>query len=703
MELLKTNKRTYRIILIVIALVMVIMSLNHGITGDEDDASAYGKAIISYMTTLGDDTTALHMPEALDKDHILHLYGGAFDMMTGVAHKILPFINEFTLRHILNALMGFLGIFFAGRIILLFSNYRAAIIVSLLMFSFPFFLGHSMNNPKDVPFAAANIMSIYFIIRFWQAYPNAKKKDYAYLILSIALALNIRIAALLLFAYSGLWMLMSIMPNWKEGLKKLVSIKSALIFAGLCIASYSIAVLFWPFALQDPINNPFVALDTFSNLQISLAQTWEGLRVRSAELPWYYIPKSILITSTYLFLIGLVMAAVFIYAKRKDKKIWLILFVAFTGFFPVAYVVIKDANVFHLWRHILFVFPSLAIIAAFGWESLIANFENHKNKFLKVAPLILFVAFMLEPLIFIAKTQPNEVNYFNAFVGGPKKAYQEYEFDYYYNGLKPSIDYFIDNVAKKLKPTDSIIVTTNASHLLACYLVDYPNVRVEYNRYYELNEAQWDYNILHKALVPQAKLNSGSWLPEKHTLYTATMLDLPLSAVIKRPSTENLKASQLFKQGQFAEAIIAYKAYLKEDPINIGMQKALAKAYMQNQQNDEAYELIKNVQTKEPDDLEAKQILGILSLQKNDPNTAIQMFSQIIQANPQYLNAYYYLGNAQQNLGQFNEALKSYNMASRVPQLTNSCYKAMGDIYKHLGNEEQAQKLYNLMQNIPAQ
>ena len=263
MEQLKTNKNIYRITLLIIGLLMVLMSFNHGITGDEDDASAYGKAIISYMATMGDDTTALSMPEYLDKDHILHLYGGAFDMIAAVVHKIVPFMNEFTLRHILNALMGFLAIFFAGRIVLLFSNYRAATIASLLMFLFPFFLGHSMNNPKDVPFAAAYIMSIYFIIRFWRAYPEVKKKDYAFLILSLALALNIRIAAFLLFAYLGLWLVLSLMPNWKENLKKVANFKTVAVFIGVCISAYIIAILFWPYALQDPINNPFIAPGNF--------------------------------------------------------------------------------------------------------------------------------------------------------------------------------------------------------------------------------------------------------------------------------------------------------------------------------------------------------------------------------------------------------------------------------------------------------
>ncbi len=700
---MKSFKNIYRILLIVIAVTMATMSLNHGITGDEDDASAYGKAIISYMTTLGEDTTALSMPEYLDKDHLLHLYGGAFDMTAATVHKVLPFMNEFTLRHILNALMGFLAIFFASRIVLLFSNYRAATIVALLMFLFPFFLGHSMNNPKDVPFSAAYIMAIYFIIRFWQSYPAVKIKDYAFVILSIALALNIRIAAFLLFAYLGLFMVVSILPNLKENLKKILNLKTALTYIGICIAAYFIAVLFWPFALQDPLNNPFVALDTFSNLDISLAQIWEGTKIASAELPWYYVPKAILITSPYVFLLGLILFGVFIFSMRKEKHFYLILFVAFTGFFPILYVVYKSSNIFHLWRHILFVFPSIAIIAAIGWERLIAFFEAKEKPVLKFAPLVLLALMLLEPLYFVAKHQPNEVNYFNAFVGGPKEAYYNYEFDYYYNGLKPSVDYFIENVAKKTPLTDTVVLTTNAHHLLRCYLVDYPNVKIKYNRYYELNTSEWDYNILHKALVPLEKLTSGSWLPEKHTLYQNNMMDLPLSALIKRPSNEDIKGNAFLSQNKIPEAIESFKKYLTQDPMNTSIRKSLGNAYLQVSDIENAYNNLKYAYDKEPTDLEAQYLFGTISIRKNDFATAANLLTQVTNTNPQFLPAYLQLGIAQKGLGQVNEALSSLNSASRSPQIAAMAYKLMGDIYMQQGNTEQANKLYQLSKAGKAQ
>src|SRR5690606_39318493 len=122
------------------------------------------------------------------------------------------------------------------------------------------------------------------------------------------------------------------------------------------------------------------------------------------------------------------------------------------------YIIYQHSYVFHLWRHVLFIFPGMAIIAGLGWEYFIQKFDTHRSKFLQWAPVGLLVVLLLNPLIFIAKTQPNEVTYFNQFVGGPKQAYYNYEFDYYYNGLKPSADYLEENVIKKTPPQDSLII-----------------------------------------------------------------------------------------------------------------------------------------------------------------------------------------------------------------------------------------------------
>src|SRR5690606_25823563 len=192
--------KAYLLSLAAIFLLMGIMSFWFGLSGDEVDMNEYGKAILNYFTSFGADDTVFHMPKHIDRDGVLMYYGGFFDLVCAVVNKFSP-LAEYTTRHILNAWAGFVAIYFSARIVALLTDKRLATLCVWLMFLSPFFLGHAMNNPKDIPFAAAYIMAVYFIIRFFERFPTTNWKDYFWLILSIGIAINVRVAGILLIPY----------------------------------------------------------------------------------------------------------------------------------------------------------------------------------------------------------------------------------------------------------------------------------------------------------------------------------------------------------------------------------------------------------------------------------------------------------------------------------------------------------------------
>ena len=101
-------KTTFIIIAVVIGLLLPILSLSSGNSGDEDTWQ-YPQAlrIYNFYTSFGQDTSYKSVPE-------MNPYGMWFDTLTVVAVKIFKIENYATMRHILNALMGFLAILFAG-------------------------------------------------------------------------------------------------------------------------------------------------------------------------------------------------------------------------------------------------------------------------------------------------------------------------------------------------------------------------------------------------------------------------------------------------------------------------------------------------------------------------------------------------------------------------------------------------------------
>jgi len=318
-----------------------------------------------------------------------------------------------------------------------------------------------------------------------------------------------------------------------------------------------------------------------SNFKVSLGQLYEGAKVPSDELPSDYLIKSFIITNSYVLLIGLVLIALFILGLRKNKNAAAIYFVLFTGLFPLFYIIYQKANVYHAWRHVLFIFPSLAIMSAGGWYMLSEYLAKRKMKYgMAIAGLLL-----LEPAYFIANTYPNTITYFNAFAGGVEGAYGNYEMDYYYNSIKQCTDWFRKNELPKYKSTDTIVIVSNAFHIMKQYLGDIKNVKLDYVRYPQRNQKQWDYAIFHIALIPEEEIRAGTWLPGS-TVYKATSKGQVLSAVIKRPSYDDLKGFDALQKNQADSALNYFNVYMKADPNNVEMLQMLSNIYHQLHRDD---------------------------------------------------------------------------------------------------------------------
>ena len=559
---------------------MTVMSFSYGLSGDEVDMNEYGKAILKYFASFGADKTVFNMPKEFDRDGVIQYYGGFFDLICAIVNKFSPFA-EYTTRHILNAWAGFLAILFAAKIAGRSFGKQAGTLCTWLMFLSPFFLGHAMNNPKDIPFATAYIAAIYFTIKFFEHLPKPSVKDYVLLILSIGITIDVRVGGILLIPYLFVFAgLIFFVNKWfrNEPADLKIFVKPLLIVA---VAGYLAGSLFWPFGQLNPISNPLTALHEMSNFKVSIAQLFEGTKVPSSELPGNFLIKSFLITNSYVVIIGILLMLLFIFSIRKQKYAPAVYFVLFTGVFPIFYIIYTKANVYHAWRHVMFAFPSLAIAATGGWYCLNNYLANRNFKYgMAIAAVLL-----LEPLSFIITSYPNTVCYFNSFAGGVKGAYCNYEMDYYYNSLKQDVDFFKKNVLPTLKPTDTVIIGSNAAHLLLQYFKENKNVRILYVRFPERDQKNWDYSIFHIALIPDEEIKARTWMP-RNPLFVAQLSDCPLSALAKRPSYDDIKGFEALKENKVDTALTYFNNYMKADPNNVEMLNMMANIYHQLHRDD---------------------------------------------------------------------------------------------------------------------
>lgn len=563
-----------------IFILMTVMSFKYGISGDEVDMNEYGKAILKYFTSFGSDQTVFNMPKEFDRDGVIQYYGGFFDLLCAIVNKFSP-LEEYTTRHILNAWAGFVAIFFASKITGKLLGKQAAVFCSWLMFLSPFFLGHAMNNPKDVPFATAYIAAIYFTINFFEHLPKPKIKDYIALILSFGITIDIRVGGILLipylFVFAAIWY---IIKSWFQS--ETVEIKNFLKPLGIAaILGYLAGSIFWPYGQKNPISNPLTALSEMSNFKVSILQLYEGTKVPSSELPGNYLIKTFSMTNTYAVLIGLILGFVLVFGQFKKKYAPTLLFILFTGLFPIVYIMYSKANVYHSWRHVTFAFPSLAIFATFGWHALSERLNASKFKYgMAIAAITL-----LEPIYFISSSFPNTVCYYNQLAGGVKGAYTNYEMDYYYNSVKQCVDWFKTSELPKVKQGDSVTIASNAAHLLLQYFKDNKNVKIAYVRYPERNQKNWDYSIFHIALIPDQEIKAKTWI-SKSVLFESQIDGCGLSALSKRPSYDDIKGFEALQANKVDTALNYFNSYLKVDPNNVSMLNIMANIYHQMQRDD---------------------------------------------------------------------------------------------------------------------
>lgn len=681
--------------LLAVFALMTVMSFGFGLSGDEVDMNEYGKAILKYFTSFGADDTVLHLPRTIDRDGVLMYYGGFFDLICATVNSFSPF-DEYTTRHILNAWAGFVAIYFSGRIVAMIADKRIATLCVWIMFLSPFFLGHAMNNPKDIPLAAAYITSIYFIIRFFGKYPDVKWQDYLWVILSIGIAINVRVAGILLipylFVYAGFIYLTKAFS--KDSNITLSHYAKPVIL--ISILGYLAGSLFWPYGQQNPLSNPLTALSEMSNFKINLAQIWEGEKVMSGELPPSYLIKSFFITNTYVLLAGLVSFFIFIRKAAKSKSPHITYFVAFTALFPLFYIIYNKSNVYHAWRHVLFIFPSIAIMASLGWAYLNEYIASAWRK--AYAGLAIAGVLLVEPILFIVPTYPNTVTYHNQFAGGVQGAYGNYEVDYYYNSVKQCVDYFIEHELPKYKPDDTVLLVSNARHLVAPTLSKYKNVRVEYARYHEKDQNAWDFAIFHIALIPLDVIQSENWVPAS-SVFTAEVKGKPLCVLLKRTSQDDMLGFQALQSGNREEALSYFMKYLTKDSTNVNVLTMTARVLMEMNRMDSAYLYAEKAYGLDKTGLETKRVYGMALVYKGEGERARTIFKEIVAERPDFVMGYYYMGMVEKNMGMYKDALVNFDKVAKAyerqdPSISAECYMHMGDIFKQQGDMNQANNMY---------
>ncbi|MEI6275318.1 MAG: tetratricopeptide repeat protein [Prolixibacteraceae bacterium] len=532
-------------------LFMLFNSKQAGISGDEEVHYQQSVKVYNYFSTFGKDQSALDTPTT----HLKY-YGQSFDNLTTILIRWFNIEDIYTFRHLMNGLAGWLCILMAALLAVWLSGYGAGILTLFLFALSPTFLGHAQNNLKDIPFALAYISGTFFLLK-WLFTEKREWKDAVLLILSIAFSISIRPGGLLLTCYLLLFVLVKEAITYREssGLNS-VLFKRKMISAGIIfVLSYILGILLWPYLLQNPVTGFWESYKVMTNFPTTIKQIFEGKLEWSDWMPWYYLPKLMLISIPLLVWAGIIG---FITVAGKDvRKDWLkYAFLTITILFPILFVIFEKSNLYGSWRHFLFVYPAIVVLAAIGiWHGIIF-FQTRIKKGLVITVVLLL---SLHPMDFMVRNHPYYYLYYNQLVGGLKGAYGHYETDYYYHSIREGSEW-LAGYLKQHHPGDSVKIGANFP--AEWFFRNEKMVTVSYVPYSERSRYDWDYDVVANSYIPPVLLKNGNW-PPKNSIKIIEADGIPICAVIQRESKADFRGYMAFQQQRMEESLKYFEEAIK--------------------------------------------------------------------------------------------------------------------------------------------
>jgi len=551
----KIMRRIFLSLCLVPFLLLPILCLDAGISGDEPVHYLQAENVYQYFATHGKDTSSIDTPISF-----LKYYGQSIDNFSYLINKLFGFQEPYLTRHIINAIAGAATVAFTGLLAAELAGYGAGIIAILFLLLSPVFLGHTYNNLKDVPFALGYIVSIFFLLKFLRQLPRINIGFLAGIAAGTGFAISVRVGGLviipIILSFSAL-MAWIRQPAGNHA-KWIFFLKfSAAMVLTLFLACF-LGVAGWPYGLQDPIGHSLESLNQMTHYIVNLRQLFEGKLIWSQDLPWYYAPKYFLITSPVIILAGVFLS----WPLLKKQGLMVFSLLLFCAFFPLLWVIIKHSNLYGNIRHLLFIYPILVVLSACGWSFLARQFNKPALRWGLAA---LLVAGLAGPLGHIIKNHPVEYVYFNRVSGGVAHAYSRYETDYYFHSLGPAVKWLEKDILSK-PGGDTMIIASNFP-AEPFFENSYPNIRTVYTTWYDRGRQDWDYGLFVNAYLGPAGLK-GKTLNPASIIHSINVEGYPMCLVLQRKDKRDLTGYQLFTSGQYPESAGILRTAVADDPGN---------------------------------------------------------------------------------------------------------------------------------------
>ena len=675
----------------VMALIVFFLALQSGVNGDDEFQNDYSKKLVDFYTTMGTDTAALYVEKGN-----MHYYGGLFDLTTGLFNKAMGWTDYdrayHQVRHLFNGGFGLIALLFIGWTAQLLVGWRGAVLALLFGFLSPRFLGHSLMNPKDIPFAAGFAIAIYYFIQLLRTLPKPDWRHAIGIAVGFGIALGTRAGGLLIVGYVGLFMGLDFLLRygWKGLTRQTTALANYAIYGlGIILGGYILGILSWPAALVDPLGHPLAALTEFSELGIKIRVLFGGENVMSDATVWHYPLTWILLTVPIFILLGFGVHLIWGVPMFKRYAPLPYLLLLFATLFPLVYIIYKDSILHDGWRHLIFIYPSLVVVAAMGWIFLEEKLKHQRAGTYALWTILALV--LIEPTIFILRNHKVPYVYFNPLAGGIHGAFGHYETDYWGVSVKPALDWMEQQGILGPEMTDTIVIGTHFY-----YSVDRltrkaydGKVRTKYVRFNQRYQEDWDYGIFPSRYFRGYHLRSGTW-PNSKAVHVVAANGVPLAAVEKNNSKAAYQGEAAVKRKDWSAAAEHFHQEIAQHPDNELAWLGLSNSYLNLGQFEKSLESAQKSLTIAPNSENGLYFSGLAQMRMGQGSAATQSFMDLLEVNDKFYIANYYLAMIYQQNQQPDQAIVQVLQAIESNPRFKAGYQLAAQLYASIGDNQKA-------------
>ena len=458
-------RRLAAVLLLAVVALMGATVRDYGMTGDEGVQHRYGRKLVRWYATLGQDPSA--QPEG-----DIAMYGGFFEIVAECAVLVSP-LDAYETRHVVTLLFAMAALAATWRMGAYLGGEAAGFLALLFLVLTPPFYGHAFNNPKDIPFAGTFASAAAVVLITSRRWPEPGPRCVWAAGIAIGLAAGTRVAGLVLFGLAALlWLgvvwLKARGPERRPALARLARNGLAVLAIG-----WVVMVAFWPPAWSSPLLHPFRAWGTFSRFWADAVLFFDGEFVLSGQVTRFYLPKWFALTMPELYFIAFAAGAVPLARGLRPPldestriRLWQGLWVAALAVGPVGWIVLRRTPLYDGLRHFLFVMPFLAALAAAAFASYLRARRRSLDVWVLAGGL---AASCVLTVVDMIQLHPYQAVYFNRLVaGGLRRASTRYETDYWCLTFKEGTEWLLERYGRA-RCADRIRVAGHSTQLQTSY------------------------------------------------------------------------------------------------------------------------------------------------------------------------------------------------------------------------------------------